>query len=118
MTATSEGSRIDEASLAYVSEQIGVTRQFRPWNSTATADAIWHFAMGVGDDNPLWIDRAYARSTAWGGLIAPPTFLSSCSTGGAPPGVTTSGEVDDLLPGVLGLWAGDRWKNDAAAPER
>jgi acyl dehydratase len=104
-------ARIDQASLAYVREQIGVTRQFRPWNSTATADAIWHFAMGVGDDNPLWLDRDYACATAWGGLIAPPTFVSTCSTGGAPPGVTTSGEVDDLLPGVLGLWAGDRWKN-------
>ena len=117
MTATNEGSRIDAAGLAYVREQIGVTRQFRPWNSMATADAIWHFALGVGDDNPLWNDPDYARSTAWGGVIAPPTFLSSCSTGGAPPGVTTSGEVDDLLPGVLGLWAGDRWTNYAPARE-
>jgi acyl dehydratase len=117
VTATVQDGRIDERGLEHLRAQVGVRRQFRPWNSTATADAIWHFVLGVGDDNPLWQDRDYATSTAWGGLIAPPTFLSTCSTGGAPPGVTTSGEVDDLLPGVLGLWAGDRWKNHAPARE-
>src|ERR1700722_17163994 len=89
VTATVQDGRIDESGLEHLRAQVGIQRQFRPWNSTATADAIWHFALGVGDDNPLWQDRDYARSTAWGGVIAPPTFLSSCSTGGAPPGVTT-----------------------------
>jgi len=40
-----------------------------------------------------------------------------CNSGGQPPGVTKSLEVDDLLPGVLGLWANDRWKMHAPTRE-
>jgi acyl dehydratase len=105
-----EDGKIDEAGLAEMREFIGVKRSFRPWNSVATADAIWHFTLGLGDDNPLWSDEAYAAGTAWKGIIGPPTFLSTCATGGTQPGVQLSGEVDDLLPGVLGLWANDKWK--------
>jgi acyl dehydratase len=45
-----------------------------PWVSRATRDAIRHYAWGIGDDNPLWTDRAHASSSRWGGLIAPPCF--------------------------------------------
>ena len=31
-----------------------------PWNYEATRDAIRHYAHGIGDDNPLWCDPAYA----------------------------------------------------------
>jgi acyl dehydratase len=93
-------------------EFIGVKRQFRPWNSVATADAIWHFSLGIGDDNPLWLDETYAESTGWGGLISPPTFVASCATGGSTSKSGVSGEVDDFLPGVLGLWYNDKWVID------
>lgn len=36
---------------------------------------IRKFATAVGDNNPLWLDEDYARSTRWGGIIAPPTFV-------------------------------------------
>ncbi len=36
---------------------------------------IRKFATAVGDNNPLWLDMDYARSTRWGGIIAPPTFV-------------------------------------------
>jgi len=48
-------------------------------------DAIRHFAMGLGDDNPLWHDRDYAASTKWGGLIAPPTFLCTATAAASRP---------------------------------
>ncbi|MCC7426510.1 MAG: MaoC family dehydratase N-terminal domain-containing protein [Alphaproteobacteria bacterium] len=47
------------------------------WNHSASADAIRHFAYGTDDDNPLWLDEAYARRTRHGGLVAPPCFLVS-----------------------------------------
>ena len=47
----------------------------RPWVSTATSDAIRHFAWGIGDNNPLWTDVEHARSSRWGRVIAPPCFL-------------------------------------------
>ena len=36
--------------------------------------AIRRFADAIGDDNPLFHDEREARSTNYGGMIAPPTF--------------------------------------------
>lgn len=109
MTTTEVSGKIDEASLAEARRHLGVKRPLRPWNTTVSKDTIWHFAMGLGDDNPLYNDADYARGTRWGGLIAPPTYLYSCTSGGPPPGAAESVDTDDLLPGVLGLWASDHW---------
>jgi len=48
-----------------------------PWNTLASADAIRHFAHGTSDDNPLWLNEAYAATTPLGGLLAPPGFVCS-----------------------------------------
>jgi acyl dehydratase len=47
-------------------------------NEYATRIAIMRFCEGIGDDNPLWTDPAYAAQTVWGGLIAPPSFIFAC----------------------------------------
>src|SRR5271165_284009 len=47
-------------------------------NEYATRHAILRFAEGIGDDNPLWSDRAYAAGTPHGGVIAPPSFIFCC----------------------------------------
>lgn len=47
-------------------------------NEDATRLAILRFAEGIGDDNPLWTDAAYAASTPHGGIIAPPSFIFAC----------------------------------------
>ncbi|BAH31552.1 FAS1-like dehydratase domain-containing protein [Rhodococcus erythropolis] len=47
-------------------------------NEYATRLAILRFAEGIGDDNPLWTDEAYAAGTAHGELIAPPSFIFAC----------------------------------------
>lgn len=39
------------------------------------------FATAIGDDNPLYKDKAYAEQSAYGGLIVPPTFPVSMNTG-------------------------------------
>jgi acyl dehydratase len=44
----------------------------------ATRHAILRFTEGIGDDNPLWTDPAYAESSAYGELIAPPSFIFAC----------------------------------------
>ncbi len=57
---------------------VGATLVERPqWNNEATADAIRHFAWGISDDNPLWVDADYAAAGPHGRLGAPPTFLFS-----------------------------------------
>ena len=71
-----------------------------PFNHEATMDTIRHFAHGYGDDNPLWCDEGYARSTRHGGIVAPPTFLYSIFAPGIGPG----------FGGLQGFHAGGRWE--------
>jgi acyl dehydratase len=40
-----------------------------------TFDNTRRFANGYGDNNPLWCDPDYGKTTRWGGLIGPPNFL-------------------------------------------
>jgi acyl dehydratase len=69
------------------------------WITTATRDAIRHFAWGIGDSNPLWLDEAYAESTRWGGILGPPCMLY---------GVDAT-IVAPKLPGVQWIYAGTDW---------
>jgi acyl dehydratase len=47
-------------------------------NEHATWLAIMRFCEGIGDDNPLWTDPAYAAATPHGTLLAPPSFIFAC----------------------------------------
>jgi len=47
-------------------------------NEYATRLAILRFCEGIGDDNPLWTDAAYAQQSPYGTLIAPPSFIFAC----------------------------------------
>jgi len=54
-----------------------VTKERQPWNTEVTADAIRHFAYGISDDNPLWLDSDHPSKRSSHRLIAPPAFLTS-----------------------------------------
>ena len=41
----------------------------------ATPDAIRNWALGTGDDNPLYIDPSYGPGTRWGSQIGPGTLV-------------------------------------------
>jgi hypothetical protein len=41
------------------------------------AGHIMMFARSVGDDNPVYYDEDYAKTTEAGGVIAPPTFAQA-----------------------------------------
>jgi acyl dehydratase len=41
------------------------------------ASHILMFARAVGDENPVYADADYARTTEAGGIIAPPTFAAA-----------------------------------------
>ncbi len=57
---------------------IGREVRERPqWNTHVTGDAIRHFALGIGDDNPLYLDPDYACKSPFGRQLAPPAFLTS-----------------------------------------
>ena len=69
-----------------------------PWCYEATRDNIRHYAHGIGDDNPLWCDPAYAAGTRYGTIIAPPSFVFALDR-------ILSGYVGGL-PGIHAMWAG------------
>ena len=84
---------------ARIGVKIGATVE--PWCHEATRDNIRHYAHGIGDDNPLWCDPAYAAKTRHGGIVALPSFLFATDR-------IVSGYVGGL-PGVHAMWAGADW---------
>jgi len=109
MSTSDSFGRITDESLADLRSWIGVERRVRGWNSEASADAIRHFAQGVGDDNPLWFDPDYGSRTTEGRQWAPESFLYSCDNGGLRVGEDGVFPAEDWLPGTLPIWVSDRW---------
>lgn len=103
MQTDSRFALISDQALADLRARIGrpIPRLPQPHVEEATKDAIRHYAQGIGDDNPLWLDEAYARGTRWGDLLAPPTFLYAADR-------IVSGYVGGL-PGVHAMFAGTDW---------
>ena len=102
-------STITEEALARAQARIGeVTQITGAFNSEATLDTIRHFAEGIGDDNPLWLEPDYAAKTKHGTIMAPPSFLLSCNQGPIWRGRTSGGFRG--FPGVHRFWAGDAWE--------
>jgi acyl dehydratase len=95
--------KISEPALDALRERIGVRIEdtLEPWCYEATRDNIRHYAHGVGDDNPLWCDPDYARQTAFGDIVALPSFVFPCDR-------ILSGYVGGL-PGIHAMWAGARF---------
>jgi len=80
---------------------VKIEKTVEPWCYEATRDNIRHYAHGIGDDNPLWCDPAYAKTTKYGDVIALPSFLFATSR-------IISGYVGGLS-GVHAMWSGADW---------
>ncbi len=52
----------------------------RELNSVATPDAIRNWALGVGDDNPLYVDEEYGPGTRWGTQVGHGTQMGHIKT--------------------------------------
>jgi acyl dehydratase len=77
---------------------VPIEDSLEPWCYEATRDNLRHWAHGIGDDNPLWCDPAYATQTSYGQLLAPPSFIFALNR-------SFSGYVGGL-PGVHAMFAG------------
>jgi acyl dehydratase len=97
--------RITPEALAELRSRIGTEFSGpEPYITEANADAIRHFADGVGDRNPLWRDPEYAAKTRWGTVLAPPTILFAFDR-------VLSGYIGGM-PGIHAMYAGTdfRWR--------
>lgn len=83
MSTVSDSSTSEERQFPVITDEavselrsmIGVpVRSDRPHIVELTADAVRHYAFGIGDQNPLWVDESYA-ATHGGVSTAPPTVL-------------------------------------------
>jgi N-terminal half of MaoC dehydratase len=76
MTTTLLAPGLRKDALAEARAMIGQEFRIEQWNYEASRDVIRHYAWGIGDDNPLWCDPAYAARTRHKGIVAPPTVSS------------------------------------------
>lgn len=84
-----------------------IGHQSGPLVTEVEAGAIAKFARAIGETNPLHFDEAYARTTRFGGIIAPPTYASCFITPLLP------GEMFDFdLPLERALHSDDIAEND------
>mgnify|MGYP001176881579 CR=1 FL=1 len=97
-----------DANLRKVWDEIvpGEPRKTLPY--VLTKEAIQLYCRSVGEDHPLYFDEAYARTTPYGGLIAPPSIhillMFTCTP------------IDDFMrsPGTIVL----RVRTPTRTPER
>ena len=100
---------LTEEMLDKVREDLGVERPVtKQWHSEATIDTIRHWAYGLGDDNPLWVDEAHGAASRYGTNIAPPSFLYSTNLG--PLHMNSEPSKGSGLPGIHAIWMSDRWQ--------
>ena len=97
-------SKITDEAIAELRSRIGkpITRVTQPYYREINGDAARHFALAIGDDNPLWTDPDYGKGTRWGAQLGPPTMLYSTEN-------TVSGAVEGLA-GVHAMFAGTDWR--------
>lgn len=91
-----------EGALEEARSLIGVDlrRTHQSWNTEASPDAVRQFCWGIGDDNPLFCDPAYARSSHGGSGLAPGCFLYTIDTTVVAP----------KLRGIQWLYGGTDWE--------
>lgn len=84
----------------------------REYIQTATEDNIRNWAIGIGDDNPLFCDPEYARGTRWGGVIATPMMVSVVNSPmkGDPTPEHIRKLKKSLFRGIHVFVSGSRWE--------
>lgn len=95
-------ARITDEGLSKLKARIGLHYRIKQTNDLASQDNIRHYAEGIGDFNPLWLDEGYAALTKYKSIIAPPTFLYGV--------FLCSGHPAGGLPGVHGFFSGGDWQ--------
>lgn len=90
---------ITDAQLEELRSMIGrEVRRGEPYITELNVDSIRHYAYGIGDPNPLWVDQTYAKDSIHGRVMAPPTILFATDR-------ILSGYVTGL-PGIHAMFAG------------
>ena len=91
--------KITDDAVERLRARIGVERKssnmHRAGTLMLTAETIRRFALGSGDDNPLYVDPDYARASRYGSLVTPPSITGF---------LERSNGASDGLPGCHTIW--------------
>jgi hypothetical protein len=107
---------VDDAVTAHAERlRRKIGHQSGPHVQVVEAGAIAKYARAIGATNPLFFDDAYARTTRFGGIIAPPTYASCFITPLLPgemfeldlPPLTKALHTDDIAENDLPIRPGD-----------
>jgi acyl dehydratase len=99
-TIFAHSESITDELLAEAREYLGKDLRIEQYNREASFDTIRRYALGIGDDNPLWCDEEYAARSKYRTMVAPPTFFYSIWAPGVAP----------ALGGVQPIHGGTRWE--------
>ena len=88
-----------------------LAQRYPEYLRTASIDSIRNFATSYGDDNPLYMDDAYASATRWGGIIAPGIIGAAIGevTLGDPIPKDIRQQTKGLFKGLHGFISGSNW---------
>lgn len=92
--------------LRTADELVGRPIRVEQWNYEASLDSVRHYAMGLGDDNPLFCNEEYGAASPYGTILAPPTFVLTAFDGAIGAG----------LPGVQPFYAGATFNFERRVP--
>lgn len=102
----------DDIERANLMLGLDVASKQRELNSVATPDAIRNWALGVGDDNPLYIDEEYGTETRWGTQIGHGTQMGHIKTPmlGDPIPDEVKAKTKGMFRGVHVFVSGGTWE--------
>ena len=91
---------------------IDVASRQRELNSMATEDALRNWALGVGDDNPLYTDPEYGATTRWGSQIGHGPQVGHIKTPmlGDPMPSEIKSQIKGMFRGVHVFVSGGSWE--------
>ncbi|MBV9995373.1 MAG: MaoC family dehydratase N-terminal domain-containing protein [Caulobacteraceae bacterium] len=104
--------------LARMRRRIGIPARpttVEPFNRVSSEDTIRHYVNGGGDDNPLFCDPEQAKTTRWGGVIAPITYLNTMGEKDPDTPAWTPEQAEamgggDPLRGIHAFMSGATWE--------
>lgn len=105
--------RITNEDIERARAQIGIPQYERNpvFNRVASSDTISHFAFGIGDDNPLWHDPEYGKTTRWRGQIASPLYATTVGLDDTPrPTPELKKLFKGLFRGIGKYYSGATWE--------
>jgi len=102
VTAATQAPALWAGALEEARSLIGVDlrRQDFYWNREAGPDDVRHFSWGIGDENPLFCDTEYGKTTRWKSGLAPGCYLYTID----------NTVVAPKLRGIQWIYTGTDWE--------